>query len=166
MSQQNLQQRLDQDIHFAPSERPKRRRPIAAANRPVIAALALTASFILAALFHVSSYARLAGLEYRRQALLAEARLVEAANMQLRFEVERGRAQERVTAIACNWGMTLADPASGVDYIVLPAAGDRPQSALWAAVRDAAVARQITSVVTTGCASALHAAAGQQVARP
>lgn len=172
MSQQNLQQRLDQDITFAPSERPKRRRPIAATNGPLIAALALTASFILAALVHVSSYARLAQLEYRRQALVAEARGLEAANMQLRFEIERARTQERVTAIAEQWGMTLSDPASEVDYVVLPAAAEEGvcshgSPACYAVVRNLALAQQVTSVITTGWDSAVRtAAAGQPALRP
>jgi cell division protein FtsL len=168
MSQHNLQQRLHQDIEFAPSERPKRRRPIAAANRPVITALALTASFIMAALIHVSSYARLAQLEYRRQALVAEAARIDAANSQLRFEVERARGQERVTGIAQQWGMALADPACEVDYIVLPAAagpGSHPR--YYAVLRDLALEQQVTSIVTTGWGGAVQtAAAGQRVARP
>jgi len=171
MSQQSLQQRLHQDIKFAPSERPKRRRPIAAANRPVIAALALTASFIFAAFVHVSSYARLARLEYQGQALASHARCLEAANTQLRFEVERARAQERVVAVAQAWGMTLADPSSQVDYIVLPTQAGGGGAAqglqLYSVLRDLALARQVSAVVTTGWgAAAQGAAGGQQVARP
>jgi hypothetical protein len=155
MSQHNLQQRLDQDIQFAPSERPKRRRPIVAANLPVIAAHALTASFIILALVHVSSYARLAQLEYRRQALVTASRQLEAANAQLRFEVERARAQERITTSAQQWGMALADPASQVDYIVLPAAAGARRGAsdyprYNAVLRDFALAQQVTSIITTG----------------
>jgi hypothetical protein len=171
MSQQNLQQRLHQDTNFAPSERPKRRRPIAAANRPVFAALALTAPFIIAALIHVSSYARLAQLEYRRQALVADARRLEAANSQLRFEIERARAQERVVAVAQHWGMAPADPCSEVDYVLLPAAsclaGADQGLELYAVLRDCALARKVSAVVTTGWGSAAQGAAGgQQVARP
>lgn len=164
MSQHNLQQRLDQDFKFAPSERPKRRRPIAAATTPVIAALALTASFILAALIHVSSYARLAQLEYRRQALASEARLIEAGNMQLRFEVERARAQERVVTVAQSLGMGLVEPASQVDYIIMPTAAARAAAngriaASDAVLRDEALARQIRSIVTADWASAMRTAA-------
>jgi len=173
MPQQTLQQHLDQDIKFAPSERPKRRRPIAAANAPVIAALALTASFIIAALFHVNAYARLAQLEYRRQALIADARLLDAANIQLRFEIERARAQERVVAVAQQWGLALADPASEVDYIVLPAAASivaadpAGDAGPYAVLRDTALARQVSSLVTTGWGGAAQGPAGsQQVARP
>ncbi|UCH36123.1 MAG: hypothetical protein JSV65_07140 [Armatimonadota bacterium] len=173
MSQQNLQQRLDQDFKFAPSERPKRRRPIAATHRPVIAALALTASFIIAGLVYVSSYARVAQLEYRRQALVAEARSFEAANTQLRFDVEQARAQERVVSVAQQWGMALADPASEVDYIVLPpasgvtAADARRDAHPYAVLRDQALAQQVSSVITTGLRGAAEGAAGgQQMARP
>lgn len=173
MSQQQLQQRLDQDFQFAPSERPKRRRPIAAANKPAVAALALTATLIIAALAHVSSHARLAELEYGRQALIAEARSLQAANAQLRFEVERSRAHERICDLAQRWGMALADPACDVDYIVLPAAAgngaadpDRhPRT--YAVLRDLGLAQQVDSVVTTGWGGAAEGAAGgQQVARP
>lgn len=170
MSQHNLHQRLDQDIKFAPSERPKRRRPIAATHKPVIAAFALTASFILAALIHVSSYARLAQLEYRRQELAADARLLKADNTQLRFEVERARAQERVVAIAQQWGMTLADPSSQVDYILMPARARVASGAgipePYAVLRDIELARQVTCLVTAGWGGSAWAAAGQQVARP
>jgi len=171
MSQQNSQQRLHQDINFAPSERPKRRRPVAAANRPVFAALALTAPFIIAALIYVSCYARLAQLEYRRQALVADARCLEAANSQLRFEIERARAQERVIAVAQQWGMAPADPSSQVDYVLLPiescAAGADQSPELYAVVRDRALAQKVSAVVTTGWGGAAQGAAGgQQVARP
>jgi len=170
MSQQNSQQRSNQDTNFAPSERPKRRRPAAAANAPVIAALALTAFFILAALIHVSSYARLAQLEYRRQALIADTRCLEAGNCQLRFDIERARAQERVVVAAQNYGMTLADPSSQVDYVVLPAescvAGGDLSPELCAVWRDRALARKVSAVVTTGWGGAAQGAAGgQQVAR-
>jgi cell division protein FtsB len=167
MSQHNLQQRSDKDYKFAPSERPKRRRPIAAAHRPVIAALALTASFIIAALVYVSSYARLAQLEYRRQALTADARGLEAENAQLRYEVERARAQEHVVSIAQTWGMTLADPSSQVDYILMPERADVADAPgvpePYAVLRNAELAQQVGCLVTTGWAGA---AGSQQVARP
>jgi len=169
MSQQMMQQRLDQDIKFAPSERPKRRRPIAAANTPVIAALALTASFFVVSALHVSSYAGLAKLEYRRQALAAEARSLEAENTRLRFDVERARAQERVVGIAQQWGMTLADPASQVDYIILPHAVATASggSNTYALLRDLSLAQQVSSVVTTGWGGAARGpGGGQQMARP
>ncbi len=117
---------------------------------------------------HVSSYARLAHLEYRRQALVAESRCLEAANMQLRFEVERARAQGRVTAAAQEWGMTLADPASQVDYVLLPAAAVTRGPGLYALLRDSALAQQVASVITADTSSAMQTAAvtGQRVGRP
>jgi hypothetical protein len=159
----------NQDIKFAPSERPKRRRPIAEANLPAIAALALTASFIIVAFIYVSAYARLAQLEYRRQALTAEVRVLEAANVQLCFQIEHARARERVVAAAEQWGMALADPSSQVDYIVMPAtrAGDARGAAPDAVLRNLALARKVTSIVTTGWGGAAQGAAGgRQVARP
>jgi len=169
MSQQTTQQQSNQDIKFAPSERPKRRRPNAAANLPAIAALALTASFIIGAFIYVSSYARLAQLEYRRQALAADVRLLEAANIQLCFQIERARARERVVAAAQQWGMALADPSSQVDYIVMPAArgGDARGVEPYAVLRNVVLARQVSSIVTTGWGGAAQGAAGgRQVARP
>jgi hypothetical protein len=169
MSQQMLQQRLDQDYKFAPSERPKRRRPIAATNKPVIAALALTASFCLISALHVASYAGLARLEYRRQAAVAQVRRLEADNTKLRFDVEQARAQERVVGIAQQWGMALADPASQVDYIILPRVvatipgGRNPYLLL----RDLNLTQQVSSVVTTGWGGAARGpGGGQQMARP
>jgi hypothetical protein len=169
MSQQMMQQRLDQDYKFAPSERPKRRRPIAAANTPVIAALALTASFFVAAGLHVSSYAGLAKLEYRRQALAAGARALEAENARLRFDVERGRSQERIVAIAQQWSMTPADPSCQVDYIIVPHAALAASGGgnAYALLRDPSLARQVSSVITTGWGGGARGpAGGQQMARP
>ncbi|HUT73707.1 MAG TPA: hypothetical protein VM221_02585 [Armatimonadota bacterium] len=146
---------------------------MATARQPVIAALALTAFFIIAALVHVSSYARLAQFEYQRQALVAETRCLEAANSQLRFDVERARAQERIAAVAQQWGMTVADPAGEVDYIILPSAAGAPVAGsghyprFHAVLRDFALARQVTSVVTTGWSPAVRTAAGTaQMGRP
>jgi len=112
------------DVSLAPSERP-RVRPVTATAKLLIAALALTASLFPLLYLYVGAYAQVARNEYHRQAAVTRLRDLEAENARLRCRIDAARAPVRIIAATAAQQLVLADPATGVDYILLPA-GARP----------------------------------------
>jgi hypothetical protein len=149
--QQVTQQVSRPDKSLAPSERPEVR-PVIATVKPVIAALALTATLALLALY-VHAYDQVARNEYRRQAIFGELRALDVENAQLRCQIDAARSQARLELAAASQHLVRADPAQGTDYLLLPAdlARSRPGAKgapTWVITRKQELAARFASLLT------------------
>jgi len=115
-----------------------------------LAALALTALFIIGPVQYIAAYARIARYEYSRQRLARELRALRSANISLQMRLDGLRSRDRIMAFAQENDMRLADLDTDMVFLPTPAsAGSEPDRTLgtsWAATRKARVAATLASM--------------------
>ena len=115
-----------------------------------LAALALTALFIIGPIQYIGAYARIARNEYCRQRLARELRIRRSANITLRMRLDGLHSRDRIMAFAQEQDMRLADLSTDVVFLPTPAsAGSEPDRTLgtsWAATRKARVAATLSAM--------------------
>lgn len=116
-----------------------------------LAALALTALFIIGPLQYIAAYARIARNEYRRQRLARELRALQSANISLRVRLDSLHSRDRVMAFAQEQDMRLVDLKTDVVFLPIPASAgslgpDRTLGTSWAATPKARVAVTLSSL--------------------
>jgi hypothetical protein len=116
-----------------------------------IAALALTAFFVIGPIQYIAAYARIARNEYRRQALARELRELRSKIINQRMRLDSLRSRDRIMAFAQEQNMEMANLADDVVFLPAPAAGDRVGSdrnlgTSWAATHKARVAATLSSL--------------------
>jgi len=154
MSQHATQQQTRPDVSLAPSERTDVCRPASARSRLAFVALALTATLsVLIAVVYVGAYARVTENEYTRQALYRELRSLEVENARLRCDIDALRSQAHLVAAATAQQLVPADPATGVDYVLVPSPGQGEANPAgtaptWLLARKEQVAAALTGVIS------------------